>query len=236
MTSTKGLLLAAVGRLVLRPAAVIDVRAITPRLRRVELHGDALRDVAWTAGDKVQVLLPERDVRTYTPLSWDPGAGRTALLIYDHGEAPGARWSRRVAVGESCRFIGPQRSLSRGPGRSAIVFGDETSLAVAHAFRRAQPRAPLVGIFEVGEGEGLDAALDLLGLGGATVVQRRDGDAHLGVVAAHLRDARRRHPDAEVFFTGRAQSIQVLRRQLRELGATRGVSKAYWSVGKTGLD
>lgn len=236
MTSTKGLLLSAIGRLVLRQAHVTAVEPLAPHLRRVELAGDDLRGAAWVAGDKVQVLLPDRDVRTYTPIFWDAAEGRTALVVHDHGDGPGARWARTVAAGATCGFVGPQRSLARTRGRPAILFGDETSLGVAHAMRRAGPNAPLACVLEVGPGD-LAPALATLELDDAVSVPRQAHDAHLRAVADHIHAAQRAHPHAELILSGRAQSIQTLRGHLRAAGAAhRGASKAYWSVGKSGLD
>src|SRR6478752_6178721 len=98
MTSTKGMLLSAFGRLVLRDARVTAVRELGDRTREIVLEGAALRDVEWVPGDKIQVLLPTRDVRTYTPASWDQRRGSTELIVFAHGDSPGARWSQRIAV------------------------------------------------------------------------------------------------------------------------------------------
>jgi NADPH-dependent ferric siderophore reductase len=189
MASTKGLLLSAVGRLVLRHARVTEVAPLSAHLRRIELAGDELRGVAWTAGDKVQVLLPSRDVRTYTPIRWDRERGTTTIVVHDHGDSPGAVWGRTVAAGDACGFVGPQRSLARTRGRPAILFGDETSIGVAHALRAAAHGAPLVCVLEVGPGDQLEPALAALELADAILVPRRPTDAHLPDVAAHIRTA-----------------------------------------------
>ena len=143
-----------------------------------------------------------------------------------------------MKAGDPCGFVGPQRSIARTPTRPAILFGDETSLGVAHALGHAGPAAPLVCVFEVGAPAALAPAVTALGLDDAAVlVERRADDGHLAAVAAQLVAAHREHRDAELIFTGRGQSIQALRTRLRELGvAARGPTKAYWSVGKTGLD
>lgn len=238
MASPKGLLLSAVGRLVLRHARVTAVEDLGGHLRRIALASDELRGASWTAGDKVQVLLPSKDVRTYTPLAWDRTRGATAVVAFDHGDSPGARWARTVKAGDPCGFVGPQRSITRTPTRPAILFGDETSLGVAHALGHVEPAAPLTCVLEVGDPAALAPALDLLGLDDAAVmIARRADDGHLAAVAAQLAAAHHAQRDAELIFTGRGQSIQALRTRLRELGvAARGPTKAYWSVGKSGLD
>ena len=94
MASGKGILLGALGGLVLRDATVRAVRDVAPHFRAVELVGPALRGVDFHPGDKIQVLLPSRDVRTYTPLRWDSEAGATELLVYHHTDSPAGAWIR----------------------------------------------------------------------------------------------------------------------------------------------
>ncbi len=136
MASAKGLLLSAIGKLVLRDTKVSAVRELAPSLRAITVEGADLRDIAWTAGDKIQLLLSSLDVRTYTPIAWDHKTGSTTLVVYDHGDSPGASWSRRAKVGDPCRFVGPQRSVQRHGGKPAVVFGDETSIGVVAALAR----------------------------------------------------------------------------------------------------
>ena len=237
MTSTKGLLLNAIGRLVLRDARITAVRQLGDDLRAIALEGDGLRDVAWVPGDKVQVLLPTRDVRTYTPTAWDAARGATERIVFDHGASPGASWSRQARPGDRCRFVGPQRSLQRPRGRPAVLFGDETSLGVALALHRADPHAPLACVLEVGSRARVEAAAAAIELPTAALLARTAGDGHLAEVAAQLERHLGAHAGAQLLMTGRAQSIQAVRSRLRGAGVRdAGASKPYWSVGKTGLD
>lgn len=230
MASAKGLLLGALS-FITRSARVTSVRDIGPGLRAIGLAGSGLRDVSWTPGDKIQLLLPTRVVRTYTPSRW--ANGELELIAFDHGDAPGSTWSRRAAVGDELRFVGPQRSLRRS-ARPTVLFGDETSYGLAIALAAAAPE-PLVSIFEVGS----DTHAKLVGDLGitATCIVRTASDGHIGDVATALAAAMRADARSELVLSGRAQSIQLVRDRLRALGVTsRPANKAYWSVGKSGLD
>ncbi|NVB81565.1 MAG: siderophore-interacting protein [Kofleriaceae bacterium] len=236
MSSVKGLLLDAVGRFALRDAKVVAVREVGPVMRAIELTGEKLRAVDWVPGDKIQILLPSKDVRTYTPTRWDSRAGTTEILAYHHGTSPGSAWSRATAVGDTVRFVGPQRSLRRASSsKHAILFGDETSFGVACALAGVDATT-LHGVLEVtsrGEAEPVVTAC------GAHVdlVERRAADAHLDEVTQRLVALLAAHPGAELLMTGRAQSIQAVRARLRDSGVRpRDQSKPYWSVGKAGLD
>ncbi len=238
MTSTKGILLAAMGRLVLRDARVVATRELGDRMRELSLEGAGLRDVPWTPGDKIQVVLPSRDVRTYTPASWDLRRGTTELILFAHGDSPGAVWSRVAAIGHTCRFVGPQRSLRRQAGRPAVLFGDETSFGLAAALGRAVPGARLACVFEVGSRAAMQAVIEAIGLAGPILlIERTPDDAHLAEVATELARRASELPDSELVLSGRAQSIQRLRSHLRASGMDgRTSNKPYWAVGKVGLD
>jgi NADPH-dependent ferric siderophore reductase len=239
MTSGKAIIGGVLGRFLFRDARVEKVRDVSPHFRWLELAGDALRDVSWSPGDKVQVFLPRVGMRTYTPLAWDAARGATQFLVYLHGGGPGAEWGRAVRVGDRCQFMGPRGSLPLADFREPVVlFGDETSFAVAHTL--CNLRAGTGGVeqvFEVSSREESGAVLREFGLDRSDVVERAPGDGHLPEVAQRLRAALVRRPGARLVMTGRAQAIQALRAGLKADGVQPAQKvKAYWSLGKAGLD
>ncbi|WP_164018302.1 siderophore-interacting protein [Pyxidicoccus trucidator] len=239
MASGKAIIGGVLGRFLFRESRIEKVRDISPHFRWMELVGEGLRNTSWSAGDKVQVFLPDVGMRTYTPLAWDTARGATQFLVYLHGNSPGAEWGRNVRVGDRCQFMGPRGSLSlavlRGP---VVLFGDETSFAVAHALRNLRAgTGDVEQVFEVSSREESGAVLREFGLAESDVVARAPGDGHLPEVAALLQAALERKPGAHLVMTGRAQAIQVLRARLKAAGVAPAQKvKAYWSLGKAGLD
>ena len=140
-------------------------------------------------------------------------------------------------MGDTVRFVGPQRSLRRTKGRTAVLFGDETSFGVASALARTEP-ATLFGVFEVTSREASEPVIAAIGNGAPlTLVERSAGDAHLATLTNQVKALLAAHQGAELLLTGRAQSIQVLQSRLRDSGVRRrNAAKPYWAVGKTGLD
>lgn len=243
MASGKGILISALGGMILRPAVVRQVRAVSARFRWLELGDDRLRGVDWLPGDKVQLLLPSLDTRTYTPLSWDKEAGTSELLVYRREASedpahddPGVRWSGSVRPGDPCRFIGPQRSIAVEPSTSLVLFGDETSFAVALALGRAAT-APCAWVFEVTARREAIAVLAELGLKDVVCVERAADDSHLEQIGEELSALLSRRSDARLIMTGRAQAIKALQSRRRAARQARPFkTKAYWSLGKAGLD
>ncbi|MBJ6760620.1 siderophore-interacting protein [Myxococcaceae bacterium JPH2] len=238
MASGKALLGSVLGRFLFRSARITEVEELAPRFRRLTCMGAGLVGVPWTPGDKVQVFLPSVGMRTYTPLSWDASTGTTRLLVYVHGDSPGARWGREAKVGDVCQFLGPRSSIDGASLTArAVLFGDETSFAVAHALRHTRRAQALRCVFEVSDPVASANVLQRLGVEHADCVPREAGDGHLELLSAQLRDALLALPEADLVLTGRAQAIQAMRARLREEGLARpGRNKAYWSEGKAGLD
>ena len=223
-------------RWLMRPARVAAVETLSPHFRLVHLEGEALRNVAWTVGQKVQVSMGSGlSARTYTPMSWDAGSGRTRLLTFAHGDGPGSRWACGLREGDTCQFLGPRRSLDLSGLESPVVlFGDETSFGLAAALRAQADRA--IHVFEVSDVVESRPVLEAVGLGAATLIERIADDAHLAAAEAEM--LRLVASGAHFVLTGKASSIQRVSRALKAVGvvSSRLKTKAYWAKGKTGLD
>lgn len=228
----------------MRPARVAAVETLSPHFRLITLEGAALKDVAWTIGQKLQVAMGTgMTARTYTPIFWDAAAGRTQLLAYLHDRdagpdaTPGSRWAAGLTVGAEYRVFGPRRSLDLsdpGSGWPVVVFGDETSFALAASLGpRSDESAHLFEVSDVAEAR---LVLARMGLDRARVIGRQAGDAHLAAAEAEL--IRLAARGARFALTGKAGSIQRISRALKAIGvpAARIRAKAYWAPGKTGLD
>ncbi|MGH6615396.1 siderophore-interacting protein [Sphingomonas sp.] len=224
-------------RLLMRPSTVTAVEVLSPHFRLVDLAGDALRGVAWSPGQKLQIMLNGlRTARTYTPICWDEQEGRTRLLAWSHGEGPGSQWAENVTRGDSCQFFGPRRSLDvSGLAGPIVLFGDETSFALAAALSQTRDGA-LHLLFEVSDIQECGPVLQTLGMGHAILVERAADDRHLSVLEDRLRHIAL--DDAGFVLTGRAPAIQTMSRALKGvgIGSSRTRTKAYWAPGKVGLD
>lgn len=225
-------------RWLMRPARVAAVETLSPRFRLIELEGGALKDVAWTAGQKIQVAMGAGlSARTYTPMSWDASRGRTRLLAFAHGEGPGSRWASGLRQGDICQFFGPRRSLDlAGLEAPVILFGDETSFGLAAALRDTLQAGGALHMFEANDAAEPQQALDAISLGQARLIARSADDAHLAAIEAEM--LRLAANGAQFVLTGKASSIQRISRALKagSVASSRIKAKAYWAPGKTGLD
>lgn len=228
-----------VTRLFMRPATVVGTTDVSQNFRLIDFQGEALKDCTWSPGDKVQVKLEGGFItRTYTPIEWSSIEGRTQFLVYCHGSAPGNDWARHVAPGDERPFFGPRSSISlEGLSSPTILFGDETSFALALALERSSS-APTDRryVFEVNDRQEAAAVLATLKLPSPILIERRSEDTHL----AEIRTAAINgiSPGSTFVLTGKASSIQHISLMLKGAGVgTRSLrTKAYWAPGKEGLD
>jgi NADPH-dependent ferric siderophore reductase len=229
-------------RVAFRTAEVTAVTDHSANFRTIELEGEALQGVSWQAGDKLQVRTDPDGLapRTYTPVGWDPDRGATRLLVYAHGSGPGSAWATRVHVGARCQVFGPRRSLVLDRDGAPLLFvGDETSFALAAAWHRQHPDRPAVAsLFEVADPEEARSVLDAVGITGADLVARTEGTEHLPGLVRSVVEQLRANPEASLCLTGRAQTIAVLRRELKgsTVAGRTSLVKAYWDENRSGLD
>jgi len=236
MASLKSIFGQTIGSLVCTPGTVVAVDAVGSRFKQLVVKTDVAAG-RYAPGDKVQILFENGDFRTYTPFAVDVAAGTVSFLVFVHGDAPGSAFGRSVVVGDAIQFFGPRGSL---PLSSVVVpsvlFGDETGFAVARALfdhRKAQADARFV--FEVDDVAESTAVLERLGIAGvSTLIEKQAGDAHLQGVVSAIGEA----TAARIVLTGRAQSLQLLKALLKTSSSSSltQTTRAYWSVGKRGLD
>lgn len=235
---TPGRLSQALTKLLMRQASVVAVEWLADRFRLITLEGEALRDVAWAPGQKIQVSMGSAFVaRTYTPITWNPEVGRTCLVAFEPGHGPGSEWVSGLQPGDICSLFGPRASLDlrhiRGP---IVLFGDETSIGVACALVRKEPMEKVTCLFEVDDVSAARQALGQIGLHQAELFGRERDEAHLGAMEAKLPHL---IADGVTFIlTGKAGTVQRLRQDLKRYAvpSSRILTKAYWTPGKSGLD
>ncbi len=225
--SAKGRLFRLLGGL-LTECRVTSVRSLGHPFLLVEFETTAGAGAQAHPGDKVQVLLPNDEVRTYSPVRWT-AEGKSAVLVYLHGDTPSARWAAQVQVGDVMRLFGPSRSLAM-PHEPITLLGDETSLGTMASYVAARP-GQVRSLVEVGPGVDLERVLAELGLAQTEVILRAKHQVRGAALAGALDGT---HKACGV--TGGAELIQTVRAALRAKGASSVKVKAYWVPGRVGLD
>ena len=229
----------AVTRLLMRKATVVAAESISPAFRLIDLGGHDFRKRVWSPGHKVQVKFEGGLIaRTYTPFRWNSSEGTMRILTYTHCKGPGSDWASTVQRGAQRWVFGPRPSVNLAeltPG--TILFGDETSIGLAAAANEVFGVSGAVRcVFEVNSRIESAMACEALGIHAPVLIERCSSDNHLCDVQAAI--MQHWNETSQIILTGKAQSIQLLMRALKASGVDRRRvrAKAYWAVGKVGLD
>jgi NADPH-dependent ferric siderophore reductase len=226
----------------LSPAVVESVELLAPRIRHITLAGPALSGLAWIAGQQVRLQVPASGVidrlvgtrRTYSV--WDYDGQHLELVIFDHGDGPGANWARTARPGDQLLLLKPEGNFTTTAAAYHLFVGEETASAAFGPMLRALPAdAAVHAVIEVEtpqEQLKLDRDVTWLYRHGASAAS-----------SASLLDAVRQLdlPDEPgiCYLAGEAKTIQLIRAHLvRDRGWPRRsvLTKPFWTPGKKGLE
>lgn len=214
------------GRLVGQPVQVVEAEWISPRLRRVQLAGDALRALDWRPGDKIKLHVGEGQMRSYTPARLDTVAGTLDLIFHVHGGGQASDWAARG--GEESFFFGPAPSVSLPPVEAERLWllGDETTLGLFLALAEAFAGEVRGAVELAAEDLGAVAAL------GLTLQALPRGEAHGASLLEQVRAARPSPEGAVAVISGEATSVLGARDALLAAGWSKAQirAKPYWSL------
>jgi len=124
----------------LRPAKVVQVLEVTPRLRRIVVTGVSLFDFPeGRPGHWVKLFLDTSTDgvavgRAYSILDWDAVSRRMTFDIALHGGGPMSQWAANARVGDRLSISGPRGGLAENNSRSWLLLaGDESALGAIQA-------------------------------------------------------------------------------------------------------
>lgn len=238
----------------LRPVSVISRTELSPRLLRLTLQGDGLRDLTVTepaASIRLLVPTPGTDelvlptwngnefllpdgsrpaLRTFTPLRLDQSAGRVEVEIVRHPGGAVSGWAEAVGPGAPAAISGPGSGYAvPGDADHLIVLGDETALpAITQLLDATAGGLPVEAHVEIAVAT---AKLDLPVTWHVAAPGAPPGAALVGVITARTELADGTH----VWAAGEAAAMQAIRTHLfQTLGVprTRAVVRGYWKPAR----
>jgi NADPH-dependent ferric siderophore reductase len=242
-----------------RPAEVVSVARIAPRLVSVRVGGDALdgfRIEAPTSHIKVflpapgqtALVLPrytpdgpvwpadgERpSVRTYTPRRFDDGSGTLEVQFILHGAGPASEWAERARPGDKLAIGGPGGRFTLDPSvRRWWIAGDESAIPAIGTLLDALPAEVIADVHIEVAGSGDEIELPTAAKASISWHHRRTPDAwgeELYETAAGGRPE-----GAQVWVACEAAAMRRIRRYLvteRQLPASTMVTRGYWRLGE----
>jgi NADPH-dependent ferric siderophore reductase len=217
---------------------VAEASDLGPRMRRIRLIGDHLRDFSYEPGQDVMLVMSggERPLsRRYTIRGFDAAARALELNIVAHGiHGTGDLWASSTAPGDRINGVGPRGKIFLD--RSAdwhLFLGDETAAPGAlHMLDAVPPEVPAQAFLEATSPED-----ELASSTGHEVTWLYRGDTPATastmlvdtVTAAELPPGR-----GHVYIAGEVQIVNAVLRAVlaRGLAPEQVSPKAYWGRGK----
>ncbi|WAC61298.1 siderophore-interacting protein [Brevundimonas sp. SL130] len=226
----------------LHDARVIGIEDITPRMRRISVAGDGLKDMPidrpamWM---KLFFPIPSNikpQGRAYTIRAYNAAQGWITFDFALHGDqGPAAWWIARVREGDTLQLAGPRSGYWIDPSQQEqVLIGDATALpAIAGIVERLSTGTRtriFIEVADAGEEQVLVSPADMTihWVHSGTAFPGTTGKLELVVQQADL------PPDCQVFLAGEAFMVRAMRTHLL---VDRGIlhpsidAKGYWRLG-----
>lgn len=232
---------------------VVEVQRLTPRMVRVVLGGEGLRDYTpteWTDQYVNALFVPPGapytvpfDVdearqgpaehrplgRRYTIRRWDPSRRQVTIDFVVHGDVGAAgRWAAAARPGDRLQIVGPTGGYAPDPAAVGhLMVGDESALPAIAASLEAVPAGrPVVAVLLVDDADH-ELELDCPGDLRLTWVHRRSAPPDVDLLLKAVEAADLPAGPIQVFVHGEAGEVRAVRKHL--LG-DRGLDKEGTSI------
>ncbi|WP_431885728.1 siderophore-interacting protein [Micromonospora wenchangensis] len=236
-------------------ARVHAVEPLGPRLRLVTLTGPDLAGLDWLPGQHVRLQLAPGPaavdwlvgtLRTYT--LWSCQDQTMELVVFDHGDGPGAEWARTTRPGDELMLMKPQGAFVTAPAPYHLFAGEETAQAAYGPMLRALPAdARVFGRFEI---DSPDERLNLIDSHSERPDPERGRDlewsyrrgrsaASSQTLVEAVRGLELPAEPGRAYLAGEARTIQLIRHHLvkeRNWPRRNVITKPFWTPGRKGMD
>lgn len=241
-----------------RRATVARIAELTPRVRRLTLTGDDLAGFEpGMPGAHIKLILPPPgdtapatplryegrraifadgvtppNLRTYTPLRFDPAGPSLEVELLLHGDGVASHWVRQASVGSEAIVAGPRGGWDvPQDGDWYLVLADDTAMPAAIqvlatlSARRAFTAFEVVDQYEERALPGVDHV---------TWLHRGEDPTNAGAeLERHLAALELPGGNGYAWVACEATAMRRIRKSLIERGlpAERMVTRGYWKLG-----
>lgn len=214
---------------------VNSIELLSPSVKRIRFRGK-FKNLSFQPGSYMDIRVSDTEVRRYSAAFADPENGTMDFIVHLHGDHPGSHYMDQLSIGDKIRtsILKPHRCYDSSV-QQYVVFGDETSLALAcsllPAFRKNKQQFEFY--FELDQQNA--NVPELLQLENYTIFSK-DGSFRNEEWIATLPALHRKESNSSCFvMTGNAVSVQTFRKLAKRCTSAKILSHGYWMEGKKGL-
>lgn len=219
----------------LPPVEVTDTELLSPFVKKIRFKGD-FASLDFQEGYCIDFRVTDTDVRRYSPSLLDRENGVLELIVHLHGDGPGRRFMDALKAGEQVNLVQPRgHKYYDKMVAKYVIFGDETSLALACSFNEAFKENPNEYYFLFELDDENKNVPNRLGLTNYTVFPKIGlfQDANWITELPQLQSTH--WLGAHFILTGDVLSVQAFRKVLKGFATGKVHAQGYWLKGKKGL-
>ncbi len=221
------------------PAIVTKVEYIFPELKRVIMEGDFTK-INFMPGNVIEFRVTDTDFRHYTVSALDQEKGVCEMLVYLHERGVGSNWVKNIRPGSSVRILGPGGKIKyRDSHTHHFLFGDETSIGLMECMANTARMHGHTCYCMAELDKRHHRWIQQLRFHAVAVEKEYDPPAKYAVETIQATSAAfwEEWSTAAFYITGRAKSIQAVRKALLQKGipGKNIFTEPYWAEGKMGL-
>lgn len=214
---------------------VINIELLSPSVKRIRFNGD-FKSLSFHPGSYMDMRVSDTEVRRYTAAFNDTENGIMDFIVHLHGIHPGSQYMDRLKIGDkiSTSILKPHKCYDKLV-RKYVVFGDETSLALACSLFSVlkENKHQFEFYFELDEQN--KNVPELLHLENYTVFPKNGSFRTENWITNLPVLQTQEWKDANFILTGNAKSVQTFRKVLKKYTSGKIISHDYWLEGKKGL-
>lgn len=224
---------------------VVQIRDVTPHMRRITVIGDGLHTMEVTLpGQWVKMFVPSgtsgsesKIGRAYTIRDFDRAAGRMDIDLALHGEeGPASKWAVHARLGEQIELAGPRGGYEIDTSaRRYTLIGDATALPAIASILQCLPESIEAEAFiEVADTHEEQVLKSHARLRTHWLHSGRRLPGTSGLMEARVREAEFDTLGHRVWLAGESSMVRAVRDHLlNERGMPRSAVRAagYWKLG-----
>jgi NADPH-dependent ferric siderophore reductase len=214
---------------------VLTTAYISPQVKKISFQGD-ISKMRFQIGYANVVRVSETEYRNYTVAHYDAKAGLVDIIFHIHGNGVGSDYIDALKSGDEIYLSSPRGHKEYDPGvKKQIIFGDETSLGLACSFLTVLKNNQHQFQFYFELADENKNVPQLLGLENFTVFPK-DGCFNNEAWVHNLPIFKTNDwKGANFVLTGNVNSVQAIRKVLKNNRSGKVLAKGYWLEGKKGL-
>lgn len=214
---------------------ITEVEYLSATVKRIQFSGN-FTDVHVGVGSFIDFRVSDTEARRYTISDMDTTNGLLELIVHLHGNAPGSCFMDRLNTGDDVHINPPRAYNYYDPSvKKYVIFGDETSLALACSFLPVLTQHQHAFQFYLELDEENQHIPTRLQLKNCSVFSKNGSFSDEKWVNALPIVQSAEWQQANFVLTGNAQSVRTFRKVLKDKCKGKIVSHGYWLEGKKGL-